>query len=61
MPLAIFLTNPENVQRNDGTQVKVIRQETWRDEMLELWRVCKRKDVRDSRLVFLVLFLIFGV
>lgn len=46
VPLAIFLTNPEKVQRNDGTKVKVIRQDSWRAEFLELWRICRRKDVR---------------
>ncbi|KAJ5238829.1 hypothetical protein N7468_003448 [Penicillium chermesinum] len=44
-PLAVFLTAPEKVQRNDGTQVKVIRQESWRDEFRELWRVCARKNI----------------
>ncbi|KAJ5709187.1 hypothetical protein N7493_010521 [Penicillium malachiteum] len=45
VPLAIFLTRPEKVQRNDGSVVKVVKEESWRAEMAELWKVCKRKDI----------------
>ncbi|KAJ5948770.1 hypothetical protein N7454_002077 [Penicillium verhagenii] len=45
VPFAIFLTRPENVQRSDGSAVKVIKQDSWRAEMVELWKVTRRKDI----------------
>ncbi|KAJ5735550.1 uncharacterized protein N7483_000675 [Penicillium malachiteum] len=45
VPLAIFLTRPEKVQRGDGSVVKVVKEESWKSEMAELWKVCKRKDI----------------
>jgi len=45
VPLAIFLTRPEKVQRSDGSKVKIILQDSWRAEMLELWKLSRRKDV----------------
>ncbi|KAJ5536733.1 hypothetical protein N7513_009919 [Penicillium frequentans] len=45
VPFAIFLTRPENVQRSDGSVVKVVQQESWRAEMIELWKVTRRKDI----------------
>ncbi|KAJ6021928.1 hypothetical protein N7540_007432 [Penicillium herquei] len=45
VPLAIFLTRPEKVQRNDGSVVKVVKEESWRAEMAELLKVSKRKDI----------------
>lgn len=46
VPLAYFLTRPEKVQRSDGSKVKVIAQDSWRAEFVELWRVSARKEVR---------------
>ncbi|KAJ5992808.1 hypothetical protein N7451_008532 [Penicillium sp. IBT 35674x] len=45
VPFAIFLTRPEKVQRSDGSVVKVVQQESWRAEMVELWKVTRRKDI----------------
>ncbi|KAJ5100437.1 hypothetical protein N7456_006489 [Penicillium angulare] len=45
VPLAIFLTRPENVQRSDGSAVRVVRQDSWKAEMVELWKVTRRKDI----------------
>lgn len=45
VPLAIFLTRPEKVQRSDGSKVKIVVQDSWRAEMLELWKLSHRKDV----------------
>ncbi|KAJ5649952.1 uncharacterized protein N7484_003675 [Penicillium longicatenatum] len=45
VPFAIFLTRPEKVQRSDGSVVKVVKQESWRAEMVELWKVTRRKDI----------------
>ncbi|OQD73518.1 hypothetical protein PENDEC_c015G04896 [Penicillium decumbens] len=45
VPLAIFLTRPEKVQRSDGSKVKIILQDSWRAEMLELWKLSRRKDI----------------
>ncbi|KAJ5304493.1 uncharacterized protein N7443_004153 [Penicillium atrosanguineum] len=45
VPLAIFLTRPENVQRSDGSKVKIVIQDSWRAEMLELWKLSHRKDI----------------
>ncbi|KAJ5317472.1 hypothetical protein N7508_001980 [Penicillium antarcticum] len=45
VPLAIFLSPPEKVQRTDGSKVKIVIQGSWRAEMVELWKVCKRKEI----------------
>ncbi|CEJ60562.1 Putative Duf895 domain membrane protein [Penicillium brasilianum] len=45
VPLAYFLTRPEKVQRSDGSKVKVIAQDSWRAEFVELWRVSARKEI----------------
>ncbi|KAH8425468.1 uncharacterized protein LDX57_003221 [Aspergillus melleus] len=44
-PLAIFLSPPEKVQRSDGSKVKIVVQDSWRAEMLELWKLSRRKEV----------------
>ncbi|KAI9045294.1 MFS general substrate transporter [Aspergillus affinis] len=44
-PLAIFLSPPEKVQRSDGSKVKIVVQKSWRAEMLELWKLSRRKEV----------------
>ncbi|KAF9883357.1 hypothetical protein FE257_003573 [Aspergillus nanangensis] len=44
-PLAIFLSPPEKVQRSDGSQVKIVLQDSWRAEMAELWKLSRRKEV----------------
>ncbi|OGE56920.1 hypothetical protein PENARI_c002G07048 [Penicillium arizonense] len=45
VPLAVFLSPPEKVQRTDGSKVKIVIQGSWRAEMVELWKVCKRKEI----------------
>ncbi|KAJ5689549.1 hypothetical protein N7462_003941 [Penicillium macrosclerotiorum] len=45
VPLAIFLTRPEKVQRSDGTAVKIIVQDSWKGELIELWKVSLRKEI----------------
>lgn len=48
-PLAIFLTRPEKVQRSDGSAVRIVRLDSWRAEMVELWKLCRRKEVSYSK------------
>ncbi|KAJ5199324.1 Major facilitator superfamily domain general substrate transporter [Penicillium cf. griseofulvum] len=45
VPIAFFLTSPDKVQRTDGSKVRIILQDSWRDEMKELWKVCKRREI----------------
>ncbi|KAJ9484862.1 hypothetical protein VN97_g8509 [Penicillium thymicola] len=45
VPIAFFLTSPDKVQRTDGSKVRIILQDSWRDEMKELWKVCQRKEI----------------
>lgn len=44
-PLAIFLSPPEKVQRSDGSKVKIVLQDSWRAEFLELWKLSRQKHV----------------
>lgn len=43
--MAIFLSPPEKVQRSDGSKVRIIRQDSWRAEMRELFKLSMRKEV----------------
>ncbi|CAG8176622.1 unnamed protein product [Penicillium nalgiovense] len=45
VPIAFFLTSPDKVQRTDGSKVRIILQDSWRDEMKELWKVCRRGEI----------------
>ncbi|KAJ5343001.1 hypothetical protein MYU51_016131 [Penicillium brevicompactum] len=45
VPMAYWLTPPNKVQRSDGSKVKIVLLDSWRAEMKELWKVCKRKQV----------------
>ncbi|KAJ6186116.1 hypothetical protein N7519_007417 [Penicillium mononematosum] len=45
VPIAFFLTSPDKVQRTDGSKVRIILQDSWRDEMKELWKVCRRREI----------------
>ncbi|KAE8380249.1 hypothetical protein BDV26DRAFT_303175 [Aspergillus bertholletiae] len=45
VPLAIFLSPPEKVQRSDGSKVKIVLQDSWRAEMRELWKLSCRREV----------------
>ncbi|KAJ5958820.1 Major facilitator superfamily domain general substrate transporter [Penicillium vulpinum] len=45
LPIAYFLTSPDKVQRTDGSQVKLIVQDSWQAEMKELWKVCRRREI----------------
>ncbi|KAJ5512768.1 hypothetical protein N7463_002320 [Penicillium fimorum] len=45
VPIAFFLTSPDKVQRTDGSKVRIILQDSWRDEMKELWKVCQRREI----------------
>lgn len=51
VPIAFFLTSPDKVQRTDGSKVRIILQDSWRDEMKELWKVCQRKEVCLTSLI----------
>ncbi|KAJ5145915.1 Major facilitator superfamily domain general substrate transporter [Penicillium bovifimosum] len=45
VPIAFFLTPPDKVQRADGSKVRIVLQDSWRAEMRELWKVCKRREI----------------
>ncbi|KAE8131440.1 hypothetical protein BDV38DRAFT_275940 [Aspergillus pseudotamarii] len=45
IPLAIFLSPPEKVQRSDGSKVRIVLQDSWRAEMRELWKLSFRREV----------------
>ncbi|KAJ5104979.1 hypothetical protein NUU61_002326 [Penicillium alfredii] len=45
VPLAIFLSPPDKVQRSDGSKVKIVLQSSWRAELLELWRLSCKKEI----------------
>ncbi|KAJ5562529.1 hypothetical protein N7535_003022 [Penicillium sp. DV-2018c] len=45
VPIAFFLTSPDKVQRADGSKVRIVLQNSWRAEMRELWKVCKRREI----------------
>ncbi|KAE8324466.1 hypothetical protein BDV39DRAFT_195021 [Aspergillus sergii] len=45
VPLAIFLSPPEKVQRSDGSKVRIVLQDSWRAEMRELWKLSCRREV----------------
>ncbi|KAL5363847.1 MFS general substrate transporter [Aspergillus floccosus] len=45
VPLAIFLSPPEKVQRSDGSKVRIVLQNSWRAEFVELWKLSRRKEV----------------
>ncbi|CAG7934268.1 unnamed protein product [Penicillium olsonii] len=45
VPVAYWLTPPNKVQRSDGSKVKIVLQDSWRAEMKELWKVCKRREI----------------
>ncbi|OJJ85393.1 uncharacterized protein ASPGLDRAFT_123992 [Aspergillus glaucus CBS 516.65] len=45
VPLALFLSPPEKVQRNDGSKVKIVIQNSLRAEMRELFKLSMRKEV----------------
>jgi MFS family permease len=44
-PLALALSPPEKVQRNDGSKVVIDKEKSFKAEFKALWRVSKRKDV----------------
>lgn len=44
-PLALALSPPDKVQRNDGSKVIIKKEKTFKGEVQALWRTSKRKDV----------------
>ncbi|KAI1650925.1 MFS general substrate transporter [Daldinia loculata] len=55
-PLALLLSNPEKVQRDDGTRIEAPRGIHWRTELREMWRL-----IRSSSILLLTpLFWYFG-
>ncbi|OTB00007.1 hypothetical protein M426DRAFT_324666 [Hypoxylon sp. CI-4A] len=53
---ALFLSNPEKVQRDDGTRIEAPRGIYWRTELREMWRLIKGKSI----LLLVPLFWYFG-
>ncbi|KAI1379088.1 MFS general substrate transporter [Hypoxylon crocopeplum] len=53
---ALLLSNPEKVQRDDGTRIEAPRGITWRTELREMWRLLRSKSI----LLLTPLFWYFG-
>lgn len=45
VPLALFLSPPEKVQRSDGTKVKIVVEKSFVAELRELRKAVSRRDV----------------
>jgi hypothetical protein len=52
----LLLSNPENVQRDDGTRIQAPRHIAWRTEGKEMWRLLTSKSI----LLLIPLFWYFG-
>lgn len=52
----LLLSNPEKVQRDDGTRIEAVRGTPWRVEGKEMWRLLRSKSI----LLLLPLFWYFG-
>lgn len=55
LPLALALSPPEKVVRDDGTQVVILKQTSWRAEAKAIWKL-----VRTKRILLLIPVFIFG-
>ncbi|KAL7621502.1 hypothetical protein AAE478_008826 [Parahypoxylon ruwenzoriense] len=53
---ALLLSNPEKVQRDDGTRIEAPRGIPWRTELREMWRLARSKSI----LLLIPLFWYFG-
>ncbi|KAI0385125.1 MFS general substrate transporter [Hypomontagnella monticulosa] len=53
---ALMLSNPEKVQRDDGTRIEAPRGIKWRTELHEMWKLTKSKPI----LLMAPLFFYFG-
>ncbi|OTA62750.1 DUF895 domain membrane protein [Hypoxylon sp. EC38] len=53
---ALLLSNPEKVQRDDGTRIEAPRGIYWRTELREMWRLMRSKSI----LLLTPLFWYFG-
>ncbi|KAI1392051.1 MFS general substrate transporter [Hypoxylon trugodes] len=53
---ALLLSNPEKVQRDDGTRIEAPRGIHWRTELREMWRLARSKSI----LLLTPLFWYFG-
>ncbi|KAE8395919.1 major facilitator superfamily domain-containing protein [Aspergillus alliaceus] len=56
LPVGLLLSNPENVQRDDGTRIEAPRNITWRAELSAMWRLARSKPI----LLLIPLFWYFG-
>ncbi|KUJ17650.1 DUF895 domain membrane protein [Mollisia scopiformis] len=54
--LGLLLSNPEKVQRDDGTQIQAPRGIAWRAEAKEMWRLARSKSI----VLLIPLFWYFG-
>ncbi|KAJ6017282.1 DUF895 domain membrane protein [Penicillium sp. IBT 35674x] len=45
VPVALLLSPPEKVQRDDGTAIVVRPEASWKEEFQALWRTCKLRSV----------------
>lgn len=52
----LFLSNPEKVQRDDGTKIEAPRGIKWREELREMWKLLKSRQI----LLLTPLFWYFG-
>ncbi|KAF7588587.1 hypothetical protein BBP40_005506, partial [Aspergillus hancockii] len=52
----LFLSNPEKVQRDDGTRIEAPRGVPWRQELAAMWRLARSKSI----LLLIPLFWYFG-
>jgi len=41
----VFLSNPDKVHRDDGTQIEAKRGIQWRDELREMWRLARSRSI----------------
>lgn len=55
-PLGLLLSNPEKVQRDDGTRIEAPRGIPWRSEAREMWKLARSKPI----LLLTPLFWYFG-
>jgi MFS family permease len=55
-PLGLLLSNPEKVQRDDGTRIEAPRGIAWRSEAHEMWKLARSKPI----LLLTPLFWYFG-
>lgn len=55
LPLALALSPPQKVVRDDGTRVVILKQTSWRAEAVAIWKL-----LRTKRILLLIPVFIFG-